>query len=233
LGRANGQIEASGKLAGFFAVDMAGSEGGPGLTRTARQYSASYQNFLSLLQLYQNNGGVWLQDFFDARKDPEAKNLSALGSIYIYYDNTLYIGSFDTLSVTEADTDPHSLEYSFSFSVRSSFLLDRELENSSQNYGMGDLFPKAFPTAIATTSSTQGSGDPALDEVNRAHAASLASDAAADQQAADAAAADAVRSANASENQAALDSLFTPPEPNRGNNAVTPGKGSKSKSVRN
>lgn len=127
------KIEGSGKLAAFYALDagsssLSGSAGnGPGLTRTARSFSLSYQNFLSLYLLYKNNGGIWLEDYYSNSHSKEKRvNLTLVGSVYIYYDSTLYVGSFDNFSITETDTAPFTLEYSFSFTVRAWFLLDRQ-----------------------------------------------------------------------------------------------------------
>jgi hypothetical protein len=102
--------------------------GGPGLTRVARQYSASYQNFLGLYLLYRNNGGLYVNSLADTLKTNLLARLSLVGSIYIYYDNTLYIGSFDTFDVTENDSAPYSLEYNIEFTVRATFLLDGPTE---------------------------------------------------------------------------------------------------------
>jgi hypothetical protein len=129
------KIEGSGKIAAFYSVDAsseAPSWQAP-LSRTARQFSASYQNFLSLFMLYKNNGGVWLPDYFSEGKS-HAKNLSVVGSVYLYFDNILYIGSFDSLSVNETDTAPFTLEYSFSFTVRAWYLLDH-FDDSQYTYG--------------------------------------------------------------------------------------------------
>jgi hypothetical protein len=125
------KLDASGTLAAFFAVDAnsqtPNSDGSsPGLTRVARQYSESFQNFLSLYLLYKNNGYL----FTSALDQPIHKSkffnrLSLVGSIYIYYDSTLYIGSFDNFNITETDDKPYTLEYSFQFTVRATFLLDR------------------------------------------------------------------------------------------------------------
>ena len=145
-GEQQDKMSLSGKIAAFFAIDSQPSNdpnnlgGGPGLTRVARQYSASYQNFLSLYLLYRNNGGLFVNTFNDTTiKNNLLARLSLVGSIYIYYDNTLYIGSFDSFNVTEADTTPYSLEYNIEFTVRATFLLDGPTETdfnvlkSSQN----------------------------------------------------------------------------------------------------
>lgn len=118
------KIDASGKVAGFWAQDVSGKSQGAGLTRTARNASQAYQNFLSLYLLYRNNGAMWLGGPGQQELGLQQETLSVLGSIYIYYDNTLYIGSFDTFSISESDDKPFSLDYSFGFTVRATFPLD-------------------------------------------------------------------------------------------------------------
>ena len=139
------KLEASGKIAAFYSLDAqaqddrtSGSVGnGPGLGRIARQFSKSYQNLLSLWLLYKNNGGVYFPDGQDVTS---GKNiLSVVGSIYIYFDGILYIGSFDTFTLTESETNPFSLEYSFTFTVRAQFLLDH-LDGQAFTYGAPALF---------------------------------------------------------------------------------------------
>jgi len=119
------KLEASGKVGAFYAAALDDGSG-PGLTRTARQYSAAYQNLISLYLLYKNNAGIYAPDgAFGSKSSNEAKTLlSVLGSIYIYYDHSLYIGSFDSFTMNESDGAPFSLDYSFSFTVRAQFLLD-------------------------------------------------------------------------------------------------------------
>lgn len=129
------KLEGSGRVAAFFAIDANQSGGGPGLTRGARNFSASYQNFLSLWMLYRSNAGLYLEGL-----DGTSWNrLSMVGSIYIYYDNTLYLGSFDNFNVTETESAPYTLEYNFQFTVRATFLLDRP-DDPSHNYGAPTLF---------------------------------------------------------------------------------------------
>ena len=116
------KLSASGMLAAFYAMD-AYNASGPGITRTARNFSAGYQNFQALYLIYRNNAAMYLEDYAGVHGD---KNLSMLGSVYIYYDNILHIGSFDSFDITETDEKPYTLEYSFEFSTRVSFLLDRQ-----------------------------------------------------------------------------------------------------------
>lgn len=141
------KIEGSGKIAAFYSMD-AEKTGGPGLSRTTRQYSTSYQNFLSLFLLYKNNGGVWFPDPLQPATS-KVQNLSVVGSVYLYYDNILYIGSFDNLSVNESDDAPFTLDYSFSFTVRGWYLLDH-LDDQAYTY-------QSRPTSGLATTGIGGS----------------------------------------------------------------------------
>jgi hypothetical protein len=149
------KVEGSGKVAAFMAIDAANDTTGPGLTRTARHYTAAYQNFLSLYQIYRNNAGLNVQDAIDGNKT----NLSMLGSIYIYFDHTMYIGSFDEFTVSEADTAPYTLDYSFTFTVRATFLLD-QVADPNHTYGIprGGFTTQQPPSVPTTQSATLTSG---------------------------------------------------------------------------
>jgi len=115
------KISASGSVAAFYSIDRTNAVG-PGLTRNARNFSQAYQNFMSLFLLYRNNAGLYLKEGTGA---DSRVNLNMLGSMYIFYDDILYIGSFDSFNVTEEDTKPFTMDYSFEFTVRAAFLLDR------------------------------------------------------------------------------------------------------------
>jgi hypothetical protein len=138
------KISASGKVAGFYAIDALNAVA-PGLTRMARNYSQAWQNFQSLCLFYNNNGGLHTRDMTTAT---EERNLAMLGSVYLFYDDILYIGSFDSLSVNENDTAPHTVDYSFEFTVRAAFVLDNPNQNDKGNYGStsstGALTTSAF-----------------------------------------------------------------------------------------
>jgi hypothetical protein len=130
-GNQHESISASGKVAGFYAIDIQNAVG-PGLTRMARNYSQSWQNFQSLSLFYANNGGVHTKDVTSANQE---RNLTMVGSIYLYYDDILYIGSFESLTVTETDTAPFTVDYSFEFNVRAAFILDNPNVNDKGTYG--------------------------------------------------------------------------------------------------
>lgn len=160
------KISGSGTVSGFYALAGAvpGSDSGsngPGLTRMGRNFSASYQNFLSLYLLYRNNAGLYLPD--DTQPDKRL-NLSLVGSIYLYYDTILYIGSFDSFNITEDDTKPFSLDYSFEFTVRAAFLLDRPTEQGYA-YGAPAIQPQTGqkpPPAGGDDLGAQNAGIPGL-----------------------------------------------------------------------
>ena len=128
------KLEGAGKIAAFYSLDVGqtpigGSASWPGLTRMARNYSTAYQNLLSLYLIYRSNAGIWTQDYINPQTNSYGQayvNLAVLGSIYIFYDNILYIGSFDNFTISESDEAPFSLEYSFSFTVRAWFCLDQQ-----------------------------------------------------------------------------------------------------------
>lgn len=159
-GDAQDTISASGRVAGFFAQQSQGVNGSsgnsPGLTRMARNFSMSYENLLSLYLIYRNNGALWIPDNVDARDAQTVKPnmIATVGSVYIYYDSTLYIGSFDSFQLTEDDTAPFTLSYSFEFTVRATYLLDRvgnENPNPGTDYGAPGFFqpgPQASPVNV-------------------------------------------------------------------------------------
>jgi len=117
------KISGSGQVAAFYSVKTNPTlgEGGPGLSRAARNHSQAWQNIQSLWLLYKNNGALYLQNLSQEERDYV---LSTVGSIYILYDNILYIGSFDSFNLSETDTKPFTAEYSFEFTVRAAFMLE-------------------------------------------------------------------------------------------------------------
>jgi len=155
------RIEGSGKVAAFFSLD-AHEGNSPGLTRTARQFSASYQNLLSLWLIYKNNGGIYFPDPL-VPSGSKAKNLSVVGSVYLYYDGILYVGSFDNFTLDETEENPFTLEYSFSFVVRAWFLLDR-LDDRQYTYGKPTV--PAVPIGADTPPLTGGDNEQPIAEVN-------------------------------------------------------------------
>lgn len=102
-------IDASGVTAGQYAVD---TEGSGGLTNVNRIHSLSYKNLLSLVGIYKNNGSLLSGTEAD-------KGIPILGmSVFIYYDEHVYLGSFDSFNVDDTADKPYNMAYNFKFSVR-------------------------------------------------------------------------------------------------------------------
>lgn len=103
-------ISCKGVTAGQYAFDQ---DGAGGLVQTDRVQSLSYQNLLSLVYTYRNNGVI-----FDKFTQGSLGVPILAFSVYIYYDNHLYIGSFDDFTVDDSADKPYNMEYSFKFNVR-------------------------------------------------------------------------------------------------------------------
>jgi len=121
-------ISASGVTAGQYIVD---AEGNGGLTNVNRIHSVSYQNLLSLFFLYKNNGVI----FGSSKADRGIPILSC--SLYIYYDQRLYVGSFDDFGIQDSGDKPHNMAYNFKFTVRYMFEFDAPFVDSTIVDGLG------------------------------------------------------------------------------------------------
>jgi hypothetical protein len=107
-----GSISSSGVTAAQYVLN---SEGHGGLTGENRVYSLSYQNLLSLVGIYKNNGLI----FSNNGKDGNSNGVPILTfSVFIYYDNNIYIGSFENISVKDDAMKPYNMSYDFTFNVR-------------------------------------------------------------------------------------------------------------------
>jgi len=103
------KINGRGVSAGQYAI-VGGGFGG--LTTENRIHSLSYQNLMSLFMIYKNNGVIF------AGNESQAGIPILTCSIYIYYDNHIYIGSFNDFSIDDNADKPFNMAYSFSFDVR-------------------------------------------------------------------------------------------------------------------
>ena len=116
------KLNSSGVSAAQFAAT---ADGVGGLTNFNRIQSLSYRNLMSLLMLYKMNGMIYDSPSGMDPENPNPSYASAVdgsillpGSMYIHYDEHLYIGSFDSFSITDDAGKPHNLAYSFVFTVR-------------------------------------------------------------------------------------------------------------------
>ena len=153
------KISGAGKVAAFYALDANPrlGQGGPGLSRGARNVSMAWQNFQSLYLLYRNNAGLYTSDWGQQDRDIL---LTTVGSVYLFYDNILYLGCFDSFTVTESDETPFTVEYSFEFSVRAAFLLEFAQDF---NYGGAAAFRQSTLGSGLPTQSNQASTESVAD----------------------------------------------------------------------
>lgn len=106
------ELSCSGVTAGQYVV---APDGSGGITGELRCFSASYQNLLSLLTIYKANGIIRGGSELD-------HGIAQLGySVFIYFDNFIYVGSFESFEIQDEDTRPHNMSYSFRFTVRYCF----------------------------------------------------------------------------------------------------------------
>jgi len=127
-GDAQDTITAQGRVAGFYAsFKDAARQKQSGLSRSNRSFTKSYENLMSLVLLYRNNGAVKTVDYADVRGQATTKqdNIALMAPMYIYYDNTLYFGSFNSFQLTEEAEAPFTLSYTFEFVARQTILLDK------------------------------------------------------------------------------------------------------------
>jgi hypothetical protein len=104
------KISCSGVSAAQYAVY---ADGSGGLSNYDRIQTISYMNLMSLAMIYKNNGMI----FGDSGLTDEGVMILP-GSVFIYYDDMLYLGSFDDFSITDNAEKPYNLEYSFNFTTR-------------------------------------------------------------------------------------------------------------------
>lgn len=81
---------------GAYAVGSGGSRKPSGIQRASRLDSASFQQLQTLLSMFQSNG--YIQDVVG-----HSKAHLMVGNIAIEYDQNVYVGHFDTFSMTEEE----------------------------------------------------------------------------------------------------------------------------------
>jgi hypothetical protein len=105
-------LSASGKTALFFDDD--------GLTNKNSRSTESYQYFMTLLNLYKNNGKGYYTSFKTGSDSPVAlranpTKITSLGVVSMVFDKKQYDGYFESFTYTEDATTPFNLEYSLVF----------------------------------------------------------------------------------------------------------------------
>lgn len=97
------KLSANGKIGAAYTTKT-------GLTRYFRRNAASYQQLMHLYIMYRNNGYIF--EVMDPRR------ISLVGRVQITYDTEVWIGHFDTFTMSENADNPFMMDYSFEFTVR-------------------------------------------------------------------------------------------------------------------
>lgn len=110
-------ITGEGSTLGFFAYPShtVGRSSGGGISHGDRIYSLAYANFMSLLALYLDNAN------FQPTVDVTAASSGipvGIGNVYLSYDDKYYLGSFDSMTVSDSADKPFTLSYTFTFHAR-------------------------------------------------------------------------------------------------------------------
>jgi hypothetical protein len=87
---------------------------GSGLTHTQRTETLSYAFLNSLIHTYRSNGIIYCDDSILGQNGIPL----AAGAVYIKYGGNLYIGSFDSMSITDEAEKPYNFAYSLEFTAR-------------------------------------------------------------------------------------------------------------------
>ena len=110
-------ITGEGSTLGFFAYPShaIGRSSGGGISHNDRIYSLAYANFMSLLALYLDNANF--QPIVNATAASSGIPVG-IGNVYLSYDDKYYLGSFDTMTVSDSADQPFTLSYTFTFHAR-------------------------------------------------------------------------------------------------------------------
>jgi hypothetical protein len=106
-------LAATGKTAMFVDSEK-------GITNKESRKSESYQYFMTLLNIYKNNGKGYNSTFDSSTPNALRANptkITSLGIVSMIFDSRQYDGYFESFTYAEDATQPFNLEYSFNFKV--------------------------------------------------------------------------------------------------------------------
>lgn len=111
-GRNQMTINANCSTAAFYV-------GGFGVSTFLRNFSVAFKNFVSFLGIFKNGGYYYYRgqrntDLFDS--DP-GRVIGVMDQTKIAYENTEYLGSFNSLTVDESQEAPYRIIFNFEFIV--------------------------------------------------------------------------------------------------------------------
>lgn len=98
------KLSANGKIGAYYTNKT-------GLTRYYRRDSHSYQQLMHLYIFYSNNGYIY--------ETTNKNRISLVGSVKITYDTEVWVGQFDSFTMSESADEPYTMTYSFEFTARS------------------------------------------------------------------------------------------------------------------
>lgn len=101
-------LSATGKTALFVDSEK-------GITNKEARSTESYQYFMTLLNIYKNNGKAYSTTFDSNATKANQTKITNLGYVIMIFDGRQYEGSFENFTYTEDALLPFNLEYSFSF----------------------------------------------------------------------------------------------------------------------
>lgn len=104
-----------------------------GLTDINREFTAGYQNYKKLLDIFRHNGVT--TDQFTGRIDR-----NGVGSVEMIYKNTIYRGFFMTFDEKESADTPYSIDYSFTYKV----VKEISLRSMRNGFNYSEFFVRNF-----------------------------------------------------------------------------------------
>lgn len=115
-GEEQAKISCSGRIGAFYAGSYTGqSDSISGVQWASRRDSAAFQFLMNLLTFYQTNGYIY--DLIGA-----SHNTTWVGDIMIFYDQKVYLGSFENFSFSyEEGQQVGGITYNFNFLVSREF----------------------------------------------------------------------------------------------------------------
>jgi hypothetical protein len=119
-------LTVSGNSAGFYynpnqvmsTVDGLKIKSG-GLTNYSRRNSIAFANLLALISYYKRNGAFFLKDTAEQTywRDGTSRVIHVMDMVMVSYDQTDFIGSFNTFTLNDTAANPYRIEYNFEFIV--------------------------------------------------------------------------------------------------------------------
>jgi hypothetical protein len=103
-------LSATGKTAMFVDSEK-------GLTNKESRSTEAYQYFITLLNLYKNNGKIYSTVFDTNATKANQTKIVGVSIVIMIFDGRQYEGYFENFTYTEDASQPFSLEYSFTFKV--------------------------------------------------------------------------------------------------------------------